>query len=102
MEQPADPHAGRELVQRVEDQEHGAGPETAGGVARPRAAPPEEHRQSRERDPPEARLRTLDQRRTSRPEPDARQGADDARPKEARPRDLGARPSARRIAEDRG
>ncbi len=100
MEQPADPHAGRELVQRVEDQEHSAGPQTAGGMARPRAAHAEEHRQSGERDPPGARLGTLDQRRTSDHEPDARQDADDARTKEARPRDLGDGPSARGIAED--
>src|SRR6476661_1413513 len=100
MEQAPDPYAGRELVQRVEDQEHGAGPETAGGVACPRAAHAEEHRQPGERDPPATRLGTLDQRHTSDHEPDAGQDADDARTKEARPSDLGEGPPARAIAED--
>ncbi len=54
MKEAADPHAGRELVQRVESQEPGPGAEAAGRVARPRAARAEEHREPRRERPTSA------------------------------------------------
>ena len=101
MKKAADPHAGGELVQRIEDQEPGSRPEAAGGVTRPRAADAQEHRERGERDPPAPPIRVPRQDQAPDHEPRAGQDPHGAGAEEARARDLGDGPAGARLGEDR-
>src|SRR5439155_27259528 len=100
MEQSADPRSRRELVQRVQDQGKGSGPEAARRVTRPRATRAEGHGESAERDPPSQTVRTPRQGYTSGDQPGARDDPGEARPEVARARDRPERPPRGRVTQD--
>src|SRR5262245_3889595 len=101
MEKPAHPDAGRELMERVEDQQKGSGPEATGGVTRPRAGRPEKEGEPNERNPPSGAVRALRQGHAPGDESSARDDSRQTRAKVARGRDLGERPPRARVTEDR-
>ena len=100
MKEPPDPHAGRELVQGIENQKSGPWAEAAGGVTRPRAAHTEEHREPCERYPPTETVRAPRQDHAPDHEPSAGQDPEDASTKKARARDFGDRPAGAGGAQD--
>src|SRR2546427_19858 len=84
MKEPPDPHAGRELVQGIENQKSGPWAEAAGGVTRPRAAHTEEHREPCERYPPTETVRAP--RQDHAPDHEPRAGRRRTRPPRAQAR----------------
>src|SRR5438093_573252 len=101
MKEPAHPHAGGKLMERVQDQQEGPGPEPTGRVTRPRAGRSEKDREPAERDPPPGPVRSPGERRAPGDDPGARGNSREARAKIARGRDLGEWPSRARVTEDR-
>src|SRR4029453_16239737 len=101
MKKPAHPDAARELMERVEDQQEGSGPEATGRVTRPRAGRPEKEGEPDERHPPSGAVRAP--RQGHAPGDDSGAG-DDSRQtcaEVARGRDLGEGPPRARVTEDR-
>src|SRR5260370_16856319 len=101
MKEPAHPYAGGKLMERVQDQQEGPGPEAAGRVTRPRAGCSEKDREPAERDPPPGPIRSPGERRAPGDDSGARDDSREARAKVARGRDLDEWPPRARVTEDR-